>query len=196
MNPTEEFEDALGGDYPDFDEDVHAALDLNQATQWVAQLARVRRVREEYEAAHAAAIARLNARLANLTENLAQQEMWYTEALKMYHATVLANDPAAKTIATPAGTLKSTATQPSWDFYDEAAFTAWALENLPEVIAEPPPPPEPRVAKNEVKKALADAAKDAIKLAGTSDAVLTHDGAPVPGLRVLPAGRNYKVVTE
>ena len=114
----------------------------------------------------------------------------------MYHRTVIANDPAALTIPTPAGTLKSTKTQPTWEFYDEAAFTAWALENLPQVIAEPPAPPEPKVVKNEVKKVLKDEAEAAIKVAGTSDAVLTHDGAPVPGLRVLPAGRNYKVITD
>jgi hypothetical protein len=124
------------------------------------------------------------------------QEGWFSEALEMYHRTVLSLDPEAKTIPTPAGTLKSTATQPEWQFYDEEAFTTWALENLPEVIAEPPPPPAPKVVKTKVKAALKEDATDALKLAGTSDAVLTFDGAVVPGLRVLPAGRNYKVITD
>jgi hypothetical protein len=195
MDITQDFEDALAGDEPTFDE-VHAPLDLDQATQWVAQVARARRLREEYQEAHRAAVARLNARLAERITALTQQEEWYEEALVMYHRTLLATDPEAKTVPTPAGTLKSTATQPTWEFYDEDAFTAWAVENLPSVIAEPPPLPAPKVVKAEVKKALKDEAAEVLKVAGTSDAVLTHDGAPVPGLRVLPAGRNYKVITD
>lgn len=196
MDITDEFDEALAGEAPDFDAPPAPALDLDQATQWVAQVARARRLREEYQAAHAAAVNRLNARLNNRLSALNEQEAWYEEALAMYHRTLLANDPEAKTVPTPAGTLKSTATQPTWEFYDEAEFTAWAIENMPEVIADPPPPPALKVVKATVKKVLkADAAK-ALKVAGTSDAVLTHDGTPVPGLRVLPAGRNYKVITD
>jgi hypothetical protein len=191
-----DFEDALAGDQPDFESKPTAPLDLDQATQWVAQVARARRLREEYEEAHRSAVARLNARLSVRVEALNQQEEWYAEALEMFHRTAIAVDETALTIPTPAGTLKSTKTQPTWEFYDEEAFTAWAVENLPAVIAEPPPPPAPKVVKAEVKKALKDEATEVLKVAGTSDAVLTHDGAPVPGLRVLPAGRNYKVVTD
>jgi len=193
---ADDFDDALGGDTPDFQSEPVAPLGLVQATEWVAQLARTRRLQAEYREAHAAAVARLNARLNARTEALHQQEGWLAEALEMFHRTALATDKSAKTIETPAGTLKSTATQPTWEFYDEEAFTAWALENLPEVIAEPPPPPAPKAAKTAVKKALKDDAAVALKAAGTSDAVLMHDGASVPGLRVLPAGRNYKVITE
>ena len=191
-----DFEDALAGDQPDFESKPTAPLDLDQATQWVAQVARARRLRDEYEEAHRAAVARLNARLDERVEALNQQEEWYAEALEMFHRTAIAVDDKALTIPTPAGTLKSTKTQPVWEFYDEAAFTAWALENLPEVIAPLPEPPEPKVAKNAVKKALKDDAEAVIKLAGTSDAVLTHEEAPVPGLRVLPPGRNYKIITD
>lgn len=196
MNPEQDFADALEGDGPDFDAEPSAPLDMDQATQWVASLARVRRLREEYEAAHAAAINRLSARLFERMIALDTQEGWFSEALEMYHRTVLSLDPEAKTIPTPAGTLKSTATQPEWQFYDEEAFTVWALENLPEVIADPPPPPALKVAKAKVKAALKEDAAEALKVAGTSDAVLTYDGAEVPGLRVLPAGRNYKVITD
>jgi len=196
MDINDEFDEALAGDTPDFDAPPAPALDLDQATQWVAQVARARRLREEYQAAHAAAVARLNTRLNARLEALGQQESWYEEALTMYHRTAIANDPAALTIPTPAGTLKSTKTQPTWEFYDEDAFTTWAIENLPAVIAEPPPPPEPKIVKATVKKALKDDAEAVLKVAGTSDAVLTHDGAPVPGLRVLPPGRNYKVITD
>lgn len=196
MTITDEFDEALAGEAPDFDAEPTPALDLDQATQWVAQVARVRRLRDEYLAAHAAATARLNARLNERLAALNEQEAWFEEALAMYHRVLLANDPEAKTVPTPAGTLKSTATQPTWEFYDEEAFTAWAVENMPQVIAEPPPPPAPKVVKTEVKKVLKAEAAEALKMAGTSDAVLTHDGAAVPGLRVLPAGRNYKVITE
>jgi hypothetical protein len=195
MNPEQDFADALGGDEVDFDAKPQAPLDLDQVTQWVAQLARVRHLRDEYDTAYAAAVARLSARHAERKAALDTQEAWFAEALEMYHRTVLAADPQAKTIHTPAGVLKSTATQPSWEFYDEAAFAEWAMENLPQVFSEPLPPPAPKVVKNEVKKALKDEADEALKVAGTSDAVLTHDGVPVPGLRVKPAGRNYKVET-
>jgi hypothetical protein len=192
---TADFEDALAPDEPDFTETPSAPLDLDQATQWVAKVARARRLREEYVAAHSAAVARLNARLNERVSALAAQEEWYGEALAMFHKTAIAVDPEALTIPTPAGTLKSTKTQPTWEFYDEAAFTAWAEENIPQVMAEPPPPPAPKVKKAEVKKALKADAEKALKVAGTSDAVLMHDEATVPGLRVLPAGRNFKVIT-
>jgi hypothetical protein len=195
MNPTDDLSDALAGDEPDFDTEPSAPLDLDQVTQWVEQVARVRRLLDEYRQAHAAAVQRLNDRLNQRVEDLTKKEKWYEEALEVYHKVTIQNDPKALTIETPAGTLKSRMGQVEWEFFDEAAFTAWALENLPEVIAEPPPPPAPKPAKKEVKKALKDEAAKALKVAGTSDAVLACDGAPVPGLRVLPAKRKYDVVT-
>lgn len=195
-DPVADFEDALGGETPDFEAKPEPALDLDQATQWVAELARIRRVRAEYEQAYTAAVARLSERRSQRLASLNEQEAWYAEALELYHRVVLANDKKAITIPTPAGTLTSRMGQPKWEFYDEDAFTAWALNNLPEVIADPPPPPAVRPAKNKVKKVLKDEAAKVLAVEGTSDAVLTYNDAPVPGLRVLKAKRNYEVVTE
>lgn len=187
-NPTDDFEDALAGDDPDFGSEPSSPLDLDQATQWVAKVAQARRKREEYREAHAAAVARLNARLAERMEALDQQEAWFTEALTIYHRTVLAADPEAKTIPTPAGTLKARKGQPGYSYEDEEALLAWAMENASDVV-DVPPPPDPRVNKNRFKKA--------IKGSKVSDGVIIMpDGEPVPGVKVTDAEVDYKVVTD
>lgn len=187
-NPADDFEDALAGETPDFESEPAGALDLDQATQWVAQVRRIREKRDEYQAAHAAAVARLNARLAERMEALGQQEEWFTEALTIYHRTVLANDPEAKTIPTPAGTLKARKGQPGYSYEDEEALLAWAMENASDVV-DVPPPPDPRVNKNRLKKV--------IKAGKVSDGVIIMpDGEPVPGVKVTDAEVDYKVVTD
>jgi len=187
-NAHEDFEDALTGEEPDFAEEPSAPLDLDQATQWVAKVARARRLREEYVAAHTAAAARLNARLNERLSALDQQEEWYTEALVMYHRTVLATDTEALTIPTPAGTLKSRMGQPSWSYEDDDALLAWAVEHANDVV-DFPPPPEPRVNKARLKKAL--------KESKVSDGVVvTPEGEAVPGVKVTDAKRKFTVETD
>jgi len=193
MSIEDEFEEALAGEGPDFEADPASAatgLDLDQVTQWVAQVDQVRRKRAEYQAAHQAAVQRLNGRLQERLSALDAQEEWLEEALTVYHKTVIANDPRALTIHTPAGTLKSTKGQPKYDYADEAALVAWALENAPEIV-DVPPAPEPRVPKNNLKKLLKEQG------AKISDGTLVlDDGTAVPGVKAEKARRNYNVITE
>jgi len=187
-NPTDDFEDALAGDEPDFEQKPTAPLDLDQATQWVAKVARARRLREEYQAAHAAAVARLNARLSERMSALDQQEEWYGEALAMFHRTALANDPEALTIPTPAGTLKSRKGQKQWTYGDEEALLAWAVENADDAV-DYPPTPAPKVNKTRLKKALKDAKV-------SDGVVMTDDGVAVPGVTVADAVRKFTIDTD
>lgn len=66
-----------------------------------------------------------------------------------------------KTIELPAGTLKATAQQPEYEIEDEAAFMAWAEENAPSLIRQPPPKyPPPAPDKVALKKRIAPALKE------------------------------------
>ena len=187
-NPADEFESAIAGDAPDTDGEPTAPLDLDQATQWVAQVDRIRRLREEYQQAHAAAVARLNARLNARVSALAEQEEWYAEALEMFHRTVLASDSEALTIPTPAGTLKSRKGQPTFSYTDDEALLAWAMENANDAV-DFPPTPDPRLNKTKFKKA--------VKEAKVSDGVIiTDDGEAVPGVTVADPERKFTIETE
>jgi hypothetical protein len=168
-------EDAKQGEVP---------LDLDQATQWVAQVKAIRDRKAEYQAAHAAAVRRLNAKLTEVCSNLDTQEEWMTDALEMYHRTVLANDAERVTIQTPAGVLKSNAGQNKW-VYDDAAFEAWALENIPSAVT---PHPD-TINKTKAKTALKDATI-------SDGVVITADGVKVPGITIVPPERTFKIVTD
>jgi hypothetical protein len=189
-----EFDDALAGPPPDTTQPPQPANSLDQATQWVAAIARIRRQRQQYIEAHNAAIARLDQRLQQHLQTLQQQENWYTEALEMYHRMILANDPDAKTIHTPAGTLKSVATQPVWEIDDEQAYTAWAAQHLPETLIQPPQPP-PKPSKTEIKKTLKTIANQALQNT-TGKTRLTYNGQTIPGLTVTPATRKFTIITD
>jgi hypothetical protein len=176
------FEEALAGDEAERGE---VPLDLDQATQWVAQVANIRAKITEYKAAHAAAIKRLDAKLNEVVGNLETQEGWMLDALEMYHRTVLANDKERVSIVTPAGTLKSNKGRDKWVYEDDAAFTAWVLENIPTAVVTK----EDTIDKNKAKTAL--------KSATFSDGVvITADGVKVPGVKILPPERTFSVVTD
>jgi len=179
---TDVFEEALAGSEATQGE---VPLDLDQATQWVAQVKAIRGRKAEYQAAHAAAVSRLNAKLNEVCFNLDTQEEWMTDALEMYHRTVLANDAERITIQTPAGTLKSNKGQPKWVYEDEAAFEEWAFANIPTVVT---PHPD-TINKTKVKAALKDATF-------SDGVVVLKDGTAVPGLKVLPAERGFSIVTD
>jgi hypothetical protein len=178
---TDIFQDALAGDEA---QQGQVPLDLDQATQWVAQVKGIRDRITEYQAAHAAAVKRLNLKLNEVVTNLETQEEWMLDALEMYHRTVLANDKERVTIQTPAGVLKSNAGQNKWVYEDNAAFEAWAMENIPAAVT---PHPD-TINKTKAKSALKDATI-------SDGVVMTKDGVKVPGIRVAPPERTFKVIT-
>jgi len=175
------FDEALAGDDAKQGE---VPLDLDQATQWVAQVKDIRDRKAEYQAAHTAATKRLNAKLAEVCSSLDTQEEWMTDALEMYHRTVLANDDTRVTIQTPAGVLKSNAGQNKW-VYDDQTFEAWAMENIPSAVT---PHPD-TINKTKAKSALKDATI-------SDGVVITKDGVKVPGITITKPERTFKIITD
>jgi len=193
----EKFTKAISGNRePEGSPEENGPEDFDEVTQMVAELAYNRARRAEVEDAFQKALSRLNASYEEAVSGFDQKIEWYEEALELFHRTAFAIDPKKISIPTPAGTLKSNAGQKKWIYDDEEAFRKWAEDNMPLVFEEPKPAPAPAIKRNEVKKVLADAADAALKVAGTSDAVLTYKGMTVPGLHVEPAGRTFKVETD
>lgn len=192
MTPTEEFEDALCGEIATADAEGNLGLpvDLDQAEQWMAQLRRIRRLRAEYVAAHAAAVARLNARLTEVTAPLDGEDAMLSEALEMFHRTLIAVDANRKTVPLPSGTLKSRMGQPTVEVTDEDALLAWAVANRPDVV-DFPPPPDPKVKKVDLKKVIKAEAtvSDGVPLLGA-------DREPIPGVVVTEAERKFDLAIE
>lgn len=185
MNPNDELAAALGGDEPDFTEEPYAPLDLDQATQWLTQLAEARSKRAEYEAALAAATLRLQERARKAFDGFDRAETWLTQALEIFHQTALTLDPKATKIETPAGDLTSNAGQQRWVYEDEAALLKWALVNANAAVNFPVAP-EPTLKKNDLKKILKETATF------SDGVVVAEDGTLVPGVKVLPARRTFE----
>ena len=193
MNPDELLEDALAGEMePDIDSPPTAPLDLTQATSWVAHLARVRRQREEWDVAYQAAMQRLQERNRVEQARLDRWEAWLEEALEMFHRTVLANDPDALTIYTPAGTMRSKMGQPAVDIQDQEALIKFLLaDDETRELVEFPPPPPPKVGKVPLRKFIKD------NMVRSSDGVVTlKDGSTVPGVVWTDAERTFSVNTD
>jgi hypothetical protein len=168
VNPTDELMAALEGE-------VNTEVDpstFDQVTSWVAALVNLRREAEEYDAAYRAILDRLQERRAQYQERVAQRESVLLDGLATYHRIRLSQDPGAKTIPTPAGTLVARKRQDQWEVEDEAAFCEWALQHLPQAVTFP----EPKVSKAEAKRAL--------KADQVSDERVIHQGEAVPGIRV------------
>lgn len=150
---------------------------IDTVTEWVAQVVRLDAREAEYVEAHKAAVAKLNARKADRLAAIEEQRGYLMDAIETYHRARLAQDPEAKSIPTPAGTLKSTKRQDQWVIEDDEAFTQWAVVNLPEAVKHP----DPVVNKTDAKKALKARAER------FSDERVIVDGGAVPGLRFIVA---------
>lgn len=119
-----------------------------------------------------------------LAEWLEEQELRYDpsfhlQVLEGYHRARLADDPKAKTISLPSGTLTARAGQPRWDIEAEA-FIPWAQTYAPELLRTKV---EPALA--EVKKTLGADPERGVAVDGT--------GSPVPGVHIEPADVRFTV---
>ena len=158
----------------------------DQATQWLAELALVRRKKKEVADAHAALLARVKATVDARNVTLTDHENLLEEVLTVYHEMRLVEDPdGCKTIVLPTGTLSSRMGTRTWVYQNEDDFEAWAVENVPAAVTYP----EPKVSKAEVKKVVKDA-----KI--SDGRIMLADGTTVPGVLVLDAERSFKVKTE
>jgi hypothetical protein len=96
----------------------------------------------------------------------------------------LNGEPEPLTIKLDNAELKSNMGQSKWSYLDDKAFTRWVLGKIPSAKK---PDPEPQINKNVAKNVLADCAPD-------DDGVITFRGEPVPGVKVTPPVREYRVV--
>jgi hypothetical protein len=119
-----------------------------------------------------------------LAEWLEEQEHRYDpsfhlQVLEGYHRARLADDPKAKTISLPSGTLTARAGQPRWEI-DAEAFVPWAQTYAASLLRTKV---EPAVA--EIKKALQVDPDRGVAVDGT--------GEIVPGVHVEPAETRFTV---
>jgi hypothetical protein len=108
--------------------------------------------------------------------------------LKVYHevqvnvARQLGEKPPL-TITFDSVTLSSSEGQPTWVYEDDKAYATWVIANIPDAVK---PPKDPEINKNSAKNTL-----------GKCDVDESHrvifEGSPVPGVKVLPAKRNFRV---
>lgn len=107
---------------------------VEQADWQLRKLARLRRLMAENEAIAAAEIARVRVWLGDVNGKLARQAEFYENSLAAFHEHLLEDDPKRKTISLPAGTLKARKHPDTVVVLDAERFTAWALEQRPELV--------------------------------------------------------------
>lgn len=107
--------------------------DEQKATWALRKLVRVRAELQEKTNDAQAEIARINEWMDREAERLERQESFFLSLLEEFHRTRLAQDPKAKTISLPAGSLKARKAPDNVDF-DAEAFVEWAQVTRPEFI--------------------------------------------------------------
>lgn len=193
MEPDRSYDDAdleddfLGAE-PNYEGPVEPPANADHAERMLGRLARLRRDAAAAEAFAARRHVEIDEWVARRLFPLVTRMAWLEQALREYHIAVLGREPERKSIALPSGSLVSRMGQPTWEFHDEAAFLAWATENLPAAVRQKPPPPP------EIDKAVA---KDALTRRDAKGKPLEHGltegGERPPGLVVIPGERQYDV---
>lgn len=112
-------------------------------------------------------------------DRLEKDASFFESLLLTYHRSVLAEDPRAKTIKLPHGTLSSRKLPDRWEF-DEPAFIEWASENADDLLR----------TKVEIYKA------EAKKRLSVDELGVVYDGELVPGVVVTPGEPSFTVSTE
>ncbi|MCH7321752.1 host-nuclease inhibitor Gam family protein [Solibacillus sp. MA9] len=109
---------------------------------------------------------------------------YFTQKITEYHATVLADDPKAKSIKTPYGVAKSTSSKAAPEKADEQALIQYAKSNEIDVV-------EVKTTESlkwaELKKTLSVVESDGELV------VVDSDGQRVPGVTVKPPSVSFKV---
>lgn len=95
-----------------------------------------------------AEIERLTARRDELTHKIGSEIRWVESSLVMYWEACRARDPKGPKVKhLPGGDLSARKQQPEYRFTDEEAFIAWAAENAPAALNQPPPKIDRRVVR-------------------------------------------------
>ena len=177
MSEYHDLDADLGGDQ-DYDAPVEPFADIEGANRGLRRLARHLRERDAVVSVHQAEIDRIQKRLDDRLEIVEKAITWETEGLELFHRGALAQDPTAKTLHLPYGTLKARAQQPAWDI-DDTVFVPWAAEHAPDLLRIVAPKPD------------RTAMKTALKV--TEDFPVTVEGEVVPGVVVTPRDPSFTV---
>lgn len=189
MNVSDAFADldeALTEDLPD------ELTDADQVNRMLRALRRIEGDRANVVQVAEAEAARIFEWMDARTAEMDARADAIRERLRHYHEAVLRDDPRAKTIRMPNGTLTARA-HTTWDFTDEAAFLAWATEHCPDAIrqkeAVTPPPEVDKVAAKRLLVVRDD--HDKVLKAGVDPA----SGEVPPGL-VVHTGTTFSASTD
>lgn len=146
-------------------------VDSIEKAEWcMRKLSRLASEDADDEAVAQREIDRINAWLEARKSPRARSREFFEGLLIDYHNRLLRDDPRAKTVKLPHGTLKSRKLPESFE-YDMEAVVSWAKEN----------------GRTEFIRVKEEVVKDEVKRA------VKEDGEKVPGVTVLPAGIKFYV---
>lgn len=173
-----DLDEALHGPDPDYDVEPVAPEDEGEIVRALGRLARIRRRVEQDRQLADAQIEHTRAWLAGRLALHDRAARWHEDLLARYHAARLATDPKAKTLHYPTGTLRARKAAGRVTVTDEAAFLAWAPDDLVRVTRRP--------ALTAIRKAT---------VPGPDGVAVTADGEPVPGVVLEPDRVSYTAAT-
>ena len=169
----QDLDEHLIGDEDELHDD--RPMDLERAERLLRARARRIREMEQWEMVAQAERDRLEAWLADHRKRLSTE--WIDQQLEAFHRARLADDPRAKSISLPSGTLVARQGQPAWDINPDV-FLPWAQSHAPDLV---------RV-KHEVDRA---AVKKALLVEGGN--AISADGEVVPGVQVADAEVRFSI---
>lgn len=202
-------EEEFYGAGPDTSGDLITLETLAEADLLASRLELVRLRRAEYvalveakRAKFADLVAKFEERTAATLAPFDSDIRFYEDCLVAFHRAVLAKDPERAKIPLTSATLKKSHGGVSWKVQDEEALVAWADANMREILADEPPPeePKPKLNRNNMKKHL----KEVALAAGTGPQrprfedgkVVTKTGDVVPGLVVVADPDKFEVILD
>jgi phage host-nuclease inhibitor protein Gam len=117
-------------------QEVHESfvIDTKEKAVWaLRKLAKIRREMEENQSIADKEIERIKAWLEDVNGALQKDAEYFENLLQAYHRMVLEENPKAKSIKLPYGTLKARKQEPEY-IRDEEKLLTWTKANRPEVV--------------------------------------------------------------
>lgn len=179
----------IAGDEPEPDYAVDAEPippdGLEQANRMLLRVARADRDEQTIRDVAAAQIAQVERWRDAELGRIESRRSWATNALRSFHAAVIAADPTRKTISLPAGTLKARKAGERIEYTDTDAFLAWARKHCPDAIRTKYEPDKTKAKQLLRVPDYTDSAD------GRASVVDPSTGQVVPGVVGIPAGLSW-----
>jgi phage host-nuclease inhibitor protein Gam len=157
-------------------------IQTKEQASWVLRkLAKIRKEMAENQAVAEAEIKRTKKPLEEVNGSLEKEAEYFANLLQVYHRTVLEENPKAKTIKLPFGTLKARQQQPEY-VRDEEKLLAWTKQNRPDAV--------------KVKESV-DWTKLKETISNVVDGLaITEDGEVIEGVKVVERGVKFTVEVD